>query len=273
MSDSPNSEPLAGADSPVTLTAKLLEFGWPSVAGISLSDMRTFGCGIGAQYVYCYTFQNYIELARLKKESKFRIKVGKADTDPIKRILQQVAGSNTAVAERPHVLLVFQTLAAGHLERWLHARLSRAADSIGSEWFITNPDELIELYSTYLCDASRGPAAFSKATTLEVGITRAHDQSETSAKASTTGGNQYYAQLGPAKEVVDVVCFVRKCPSRKDRAVLTSENKRQGYHIHDVIEELGRCSIEQLCQTTGYRLTRVLAHVNWAIKNGHIRMG
>jgi hypothetical protein len=131
-----------------------LELKWAPRPGVIITQARAFGCGFGSEYVYCYSYSAYIELANLKHERRFRIKVGKADNDPIARICQQISGNKTAVSESPVVLLVFQTLASRHLERWLHARLERVTDAGGSEWFNTSPEELIELYRDYLHEAS-----------------------------------------------------------------------------------------------------------------------
>jgi hypothetical protein len=92
----------------------------------------------------------YLEIAELKKEKIFKIKVGMAKKDPIGRIYSQVSASKTAQSEQPTVLLIFETLKCSHLERWLHKRLERAADAYGVEWFYTNPDRLLELFGEYL---------------------------------------------------------------------------------------------------------------------------
>ncbi len=124
-----------------TLKVKALEVKWPPRNGIVLSQTETYGCGIGSEYVYCYTYKTYLELAELKGEDRYRIKVGSAKGDPIERIHSQFAGNKTSISEPPVVLVIFRTLAAGHLERWLHSRLYRTQEAIGSEWF--NPSSTV----------------------------------------------------------------------------------------------------------------------------------
>jgi hypothetical protein len=136
------------------MDVKPIEMKWPAAGKVVVTDIKTYGCGIGSEYVYCYSFPTFLEVARLKQERCYRVKVGKAEGDPITRIYQQVAGSKTALSEPPVVLIVFQTLASRHLEKWLHNRLERAVDAIGSEWFYTNPDELVELFREYVRAAS-----------------------------------------------------------------------------------------------------------------------
>jgi hypothetical protein len=135
------------------LEARRLDVQWRPQGGIRLERLQTFGCGLGAEFVYCYTYPTCIENAELKGEKKFRVKVGKADSDPIARIHQQIAASTTAISEPPIVLVIFQTLASRHLERWFHSRLEKATGSIGSEWFVSCEDELVEFYKLYLATA------------------------------------------------------------------------------------------------------------------------
>lgn len=135
------------------LTARILDLQWPARPGVVTADIKTYGCGIGSEFVYCYTFPTYVEIAKLKGEDSFRVKVGKADRNPLERICHQLGGSKTATPEFAHVILIFQTLASGHLERWLHRRLERVTDASGSEWFKSNPDELVRLYHEYLQNA------------------------------------------------------------------------------------------------------------------------
>jgi hypothetical protein len=137
-----------------SLIVQLLDIQWQPRPGVSLIQLKTYGCGIGSEYVYCYSFPTYVEMAELKQEQRFRVKVGMATDDPIGRIYGQIAGSRTAVSETPVVLLIFKTLAARHLERWFHTRLERASDAAGSEWFHTSVEELIDLFRKYVCTAT-----------------------------------------------------------------------------------------------------------------------
>jgi hypothetical protein len=155
LSDTPDNESSVGPQlTDESLIVRPLDLQWQPRPGVVIRDVKTFGCGIGSEYVYCYSYPTYIEVAKLKQEQRFRIKVGKADGDPIGRIHQQIGGNRTALSELPVVLLIFQTLASRHLERWLHKRLERASDAGGSEWFYTSPDEIVELFRQYVRQAS-----------------------------------------------------------------------------------------------------------------------
>ena len=131
-----------------------IDFKWPTRPGILIDSVRYFECGFGSEYVYCYSFPVHLEAARLKNEKCFPIKVGMATGDPVARIYGQVATSKIALSEPPLLLLVFKTLAARHLERWLHKRLERSAVAAGTEWFNSNPEELVEMVRNYFETAS-----------------------------------------------------------------------------------------------------------------------
>ncbi len=68
-------------------------------------------------------------------------------TDPLERIVSQTA---TALPERPIIGLVIRTDKANALEKAIHAILhirNRKLDEVrGTEWFMTNPDEVEALY-------------------------------------------------------------------------------------------------------------------------------
>jgi hypothetical protein len=197
-------------------------------------------------------------MAKLKNEERFRIKVGKADSDPVGRIYQQIGGNRTAISELPVVLLIFQTLASRHLERWLHKRLERAAESGGSEWFYTSPGELVELFHEYVRLASFKPDSDEM-----------RFQPATTEKQTTSTGWTSFARMGPAKNEDDVIVFLRRHPARKSTNELKSEKMRQGHQIQEVMEQLQHASIRELSQKTGFTVNRILDHVNWAIKRGY----
>ena len=114
------------------------------------SAEKTITYGIGREYVYCYTFPKTFELARITQQSHYDIKVGMTINHPIDRVHEQVSDSKTAMSEAALVLLVFQTSDCRNLEKWLHERLERVPKSVGQEWFVTNPEELIRLFRLYL---------------------------------------------------------------------------------------------------------------------------
>ena len=171
------------------LSVQMLDIPWQSRPGIVITDVKTYGYGVGSEYVYCYSYPTYIEIAELKQEQRFRVKVGMATDDPIGRIYGQVAGNKTAISETPHVLCIFKTLAARHLERWLHKRLERASDAAGSEWFHTNLDELADLFRKYVSKAALSSDLESDAISSDNGI----DVETGSVKtvSITAGGRQF----------------------------------------------------------------------------------
>jgi hypothetical protein len=125
-----------------------IRISWPPRKGVETDRAVTFGTG--SQYVYCYSYSSHIELALVKHERRFRIKVGMANNDPIARIHDQISASKTAISEAAIVLLVFRARDCRHLEGWLHRQLDRAAAAGGREWFMTHPTELVGLFRMYL---------------------------------------------------------------------------------------------------------------------------
>lgn len=130
--------------------ADLVDIEWSPIGKVVTKHAKTYGTGEGDEYVYCYSYPIFLEVAQLKKEINYRIKVGKATGNPINRIHQQISAAKTAISESPLVLSVFQTGSSHSLEKWLHRRLERAVDSVGVEWFYTNPDQILSLYCEYV---------------------------------------------------------------------------------------------------------------------------
>lgn len=119
--------------------------------------------GRGSQWVYAYTFPAHEHLAWERREPRYPMKIGMSTQDNVvTRVHQQVAGSSTAISERAVLRLVFRVNDAGHFERWMHARLGDASrkvsDSVGVEWYRTNPDELQHLFRSYVLTNSRANA-------------------------------------------------------------------------------------------------------------------
>lgn len=107
--------------------------------------------GVGDQEVYAYSFASLQELARLKNESRYPVKVGyTADKDAgaIERIRSQIFEA-AAFPERPTVLLVHRTWNGRGLEAAIHKRLrdqkQRIVTSPGAEWFMTNKLEIVAI--------------------------------------------------------------------------------------------------------------------------------
>ncbi len=103
----------------------------------------TVGEGKGA--VYLYYLPQY-KKAQENGRDQWQCKIGKSERDPMQRILEQVA---TALPEQPHLALVVKTDHASELERAIHNILTlrgrRATSALGKEWFLTSPDEVLEI--------------------------------------------------------------------------------------------------------------------------------
>lgn len=99
--------------------------------------------GKGREWVYAYSFPSHIV------SGKFPIKVGMTSRpDVVKRIDEQMTG--TSMPERAKVLLVFRVPNGLRAEKAFHSALKskgqHKSDAVGTEWFKTTPNELLELY-------------------------------------------------------------------------------------------------------------------------------
>lgn len=108
--------------------------------------------GDGTEAVYLYYNPNDKELAKLKNKDVWECKVGMTQTLPVEaRIFSQ--GVKTALSKMPEIALVIKTNNAPLLERAIHTALRQldlvAPDSLGTEWFITNPERIESWYRVY----------------------------------------------------------------------------------------------------------------------------
>jgi hypothetical protein len=108
--------------------------------------------GSGSEAVYLYFNPNDKELAMLKNKDVWECKVGMTQTLPVEaRIFSQ--GVKTALSKMPEIALVIKTNNAPLLERAIHTALRQldlvAPDSLGTEWFITNPEKIESWYQMY----------------------------------------------------------------------------------------------------------------------------
>jgi len=117
--------------------------------GEYLTLSETIVKGVGDQELYAFTFPSLIELATLKGDELYAVKVGfsKNSSDgAIGRIRSQIL-EKAGFPEKPNVLLVFRTWDGRHLETQIHKRLRslgrRVPDSLGREWFMTSTAELL----------------------------------------------------------------------------------------------------------------------------------
>jgi hypothetical protein len=114
---------------------------------IVIEDIPTHAIyGKGKYAVYCYYFQNYRKLSEMKGMITWPCKIGRTDRDPLIRILSQ---ASTALPEKPTIEFIIKTEDSSLLELMIHSvfklKGKHIKDSPGSEWFDTNPEEVLEL--------------------------------------------------------------------------------------------------------------------------------
>jgi hypothetical protein len=107
--------------------------------------------GVGDQELYAFTFPSLIELAKLKEQPHYPVKVGFSKNGPegaLGRIRSQIF-EKAGFPEKPIVLLVFRTWDGRHLETQVHKVLQqldrKSTDALGREWFVTSAAELRQL--------------------------------------------------------------------------------------------------------------------------------
>jgi predicted Zn finger-like uncharacterized protein len=77
------------------LSVQIIDKQWQPRPGILVEQIKTYGWSLGSEYVYCYSYPTHLEIAQLKSEERYRIKVGSAKGDPIQRIFAQFANNKT----------------------------------------------------------------------------------------------------------------------------------------------------------------------------------
>lgn len=113
--------------------------------------------GDGEQFVYAYYIPVYKDLYKARGDSRWPMKIGKS-IDPRQRLNTHA----TALPDAPSVAVIVRTNDAGNLERFLHLTLrvrGREYDGTGgSEWFVTNPDEILDIYRFAAGESSDDPS-------------------------------------------------------------------------------------------------------------------
>jgi hypothetical protein len=116
---------------------------------ISLAEATRLGTG--DQELYAFTFPTLREIATLKRQPHYPIKIGyskNASSGALGRIRQQIT-ENAAYPERPLVLCLYRTWDGRDLEKQVHRALrdrDRKVDtSLGVEWYLTSKEELLEV--------------------------------------------------------------------------------------------------------------------------------
>jgi len=102
--------------------------------------------GEGPELVYFYSFPAYRELARLRNEERFPIKIGMSTRPVIDRVFEQLGTSHP---EWPVVLMAIRCDDARRIERVLHEILNLQYAHVercpGNEWFVTSLDEILSI--------------------------------------------------------------------------------------------------------------------------------
>jgi hypothetical protein len=107
-------------------------------------EVRKIGSGNNSVYVYYYP--TYKHHAELQGEETWPCKIGSSEySNPIHRVLQQ---AGTGMPEKPKIALVIQTHRPTDLENAMHTLLERdrMSDAPGTEWFMTNPSKIEDIY-------------------------------------------------------------------------------------------------------------------------------
>lgn len=103
--------------------------------------------GSGDNAVYLYYFPTYRLWAESQEQSSWPCKIGKTEGDTVERINIQVG---TALPEEPEIALSIQTDKPSRLEETIHFILTERGrskeDAPGTEWFVTSPSEVEEIY-------------------------------------------------------------------------------------------------------------------------------
>lgn len=99
-------------------------------------------------YVYMFYYHTDRSLAELQGRQHWPCKIGKTFRAPAHRISEQF---NSHYHSKPSVAVVWPTDNPTALEKAAHAMLElrgrKVPNSVGTEWFYTNPDELTTLLS------------------------------------------------------------------------------------------------------------------------------
>ena len=111
-----------------------------------LTPLKSIGTGTGC--VYVYYFGLYKSEASRNGEQSWPCKIGLSENEASSRISQQIG---TALPETPVLALEIKTANPSWLEAAIHSVLKCRGKwhqkSPGSEWFMTSPEEVLEIYS------------------------------------------------------------------------------------------------------------------------------
>lgn len=125
--------------------------------------------GRGKEWVYLYTFPTHEQLAAERRMANYPMKLGMSTQDDVvTRVHQQVSGNSTAISERAIIRGVFRVNDSRDMERKMHEFLAKngrkISESVGVEWFNTNPSEVQQLFRSYVLTRSRATHPVAKNT-------------------------------------------------------------------------------------------------------------
>ena len=119
--------------------------------GKYMSLDQTSQTGVGDQELYAFTFPSLRELAGLKGQEHYPVKIGfskNASEGAFGRIRQQIV-ELAGYPERPEILSVWRTWDGRSLETQVHRTLRKSdrkiPTSLGKEWFLTSHAEVLQI--------------------------------------------------------------------------------------------------------------------------------
>jgi len=117
---------------------------------VSLEPIADVEVGTGTGAIYVYYLPTYRLRAQEQGEKAWPCKIGRTDRDPLSRVLSQAA---TALPERPRIAIIIRTSHPSAWEAALHGVLTLRGLQIenvpGVEWFLTSPEEILDLVRVF----------------------------------------------------------------------------------------------------------------------------
>lgn len=148
-------------DNGLTVPAESFPISETSAPGLSVSlePVADVDVGTGPGAIYVYYLPTYRLRAQEQGEKAWPCKIGRTDGDPLARVLSQAA---TALPERPQIAIIIRTSHPIAWESALHGVLTLRGLQIqtvpGVEWFLTSPEEILELVRVFDPKMSNLPA-------------------------------------------------------------------------------------------------------------------
>lgn len=116
--------------------------------------------GDGPEEVYAYTFPSLVELAHFKRQNFYPMKIGcTADKDvgTFNRVRSQIF-EDAAYPEKVKLLCILRCADGRAVEAAVHRHLNdadrRLQSAVGREWFLSNTEEIRQLFASFANDSS-----------------------------------------------------------------------------------------------------------------------